>query len=97
MLVDADPHGMDILSVYRFGSQRMKHEAESLVSPKLRWIGLRASELTSFVSNSVLIRFCSHSPRFGIDRSKLIPLSEQDHKKVRSPRLALRFVGRLMR
>ncbi|KZT43660.1 DNA topoisomerase IV, alpha subunit [Sistotremastrum suecicum HHB10207 ss-3] len=68
MLVDADPHGMDILSLYRFGSQRMKHEAENLVSPKLRWIGLRASELTSF----------------GIDRSKLIPLSEQDHKKAMS-------------
>ncbi len=44
-LVDADPYGIDILSVYKYGSQRMSHENERLVAPNVRWLGLFGSEI----------------------------------------------------
>ena len=48
-LVDGDPYGLDILSVYKFGSMLMRHESESLVAKRVEWLGLWASELTEYV------------------------------------------------
>ncbi|PSS37869.1 hypothetical protein PHLCEN_2v337 [Hermanssonia centrifuga] len=44
-LVDADPYGIDILSVYKYGSTNMSHEQESLAAPRIRWGGVMSSEL----------------------------------------------------
>jgi meiotic recombination protein SPO11 len=44
-LVDADPHGLDILSTYKFGSHTMMHENELLVAPRLEWIGVKRSDI----------------------------------------------------
>jgi len=65
-LVDADPHGLDILSVYKYGTQKMKHEGETLESPNLKWIGLRFHDIASF----------------GLGHDALIPFTKHDHRKV---------------
>lgn len=44
-LVDCDPYGMDILSVYKYGSTSMLHEHESLAAPRLMWVGVKSEEL----------------------------------------------------
>ncbi|KAF8488396.1 Spo11/DNA topoisomerase VI subunit A [Gautieria morchelliformis] len=64
-LVDADAFGLDILSVYKFGSQSLAHERNRTTAPRIIWLGLWASELSSL----------------SIDRDDLIPLTEHDHKK----------------
>ncbi|KAG8882332.1 endodeoxyribonuclease [Tulasnella sp. 332] len=46
-LVDADPHGLDILSVFKFGSASMEHERETLEASRLEHIGVSATELHS--------------------------------------------------
>lgn len=48
-LVDGDPHGLDIVSVYKFGSMAFRHEANTLAAPRVECIGIWASELASQV------------------------------------------------
>jgi meiotic recombination protein SPO11 len=46
-LVDADPHGLDILSVYTNGSQATKFSydhADLALGDRLEWMGVKASE-----------------------------------------------------
>lgn len=47
-LVDADAYGLDILSVYKFGSNSMAHERHQLTAPRIEWIGIKGSELKRF-------------------------------------------------
>ncbi|KAF7983767.1 hypothetical protein HWV62_18966 [Athelia sp. TMB] len=44
-LVDGDAFGLDILSVYKYGSVSMRHESAKLVASRVEWIGVWASEL----------------------------------------------------
>ena len=44
-LVDGDAYGIDILSVYKFGSTCMQHEKEQLAAERVQWLGLWSSEL----------------------------------------------------
>jgi len=46
-LVDGDAHGLDIVSVYRFGSVGLRHEAHKLATSRVECIGIWASELAS--------------------------------------------------
>lgn len=39
ILVDADPHGVEIMCTYKFGSLTKIHNAEHLAVPKIEWIG----------------------------------------------------------
>jgi DNA topoisomerase VI subunit A len=48
-LVDGDAHGLDIVSVYKFGSMALRHEANKLAAPRVGCIGIWASELASYV------------------------------------------------
>jgi meiotic recombination protein SPO11 len=48
-LVDGDPYGIDILSVYKFGSLALKHEDSKLAAGRVEWAGIWASELQSCV------------------------------------------------
>ena len=45
-LVDCDPFGLDILSVYRYGSKGIQHENDHLATRRMKWLGLRTSELS---------------------------------------------------
>ncbi len=49
-LVDADPYGLDILSVYNYGSKALRHEDERLAADgKIKWLGVYCSELSRYV------------------------------------------------
>jgi meiotic recombination protein SPO11 len=45
MLIDGDPHGIEILSVYKYGSRSLQHENDTLAAPRLEWLGLWLTEL----------------------------------------------------
>ncbi|CDO76728.1 hypothetical protein BN946_scf184796.g22 [Trametes cinnabarina] len=77
-LVDGDAYGIDILSVYTYGSRRMRHEQDHLAAERIQWLGLWSSELS----------------RLGIQRDALIPITKHDEKKagydhIGDPALAL--------
>ncbi|KAI9509183.1 DNA topoisomerase IV alpha subunit [Russula earlei] len=67
-LVDGDAYGLDIVSVYKFGSLALRHEADKLAVPRVECIGIWTSELASF----------------GIGKDALIPISHADEKKAHS-------------
>lgn len=64
-LVDGDAFGIDILSVYKYGSRALQHENFKLAAERIKWLGLWSSELAPL----------------GIDRDALIPISKHDEKK----------------
>ncbi|KAJ3586716.1 hypothetical protein NHX12_013110 [Muraenolepis orangiensis] len=47
-LVDADPHGMEIMCIYKYGSVAMSFEAHRLTVPSVLWLGLLPSDLQRF-------------------------------------------------
>ncbi|KAF8514257.1 topoisomerase acting in meiosis, partial [Hysterangium stoloniferum] len=81
-LVDADAYGLDILSVYKNGSQTIRHHDGTWAAPRIQWIGLWGSEMIRFdraiAPHDWLI---GDRNSLGIDRDQLLPLSKHDHKK----------------
>ncbi|XP_043844756.1 meiotic recombination protein SPO11 isoform X2 [Dromiciops gliroides] len=67
-LVDADPHGIEIMCIYKYGSMSMSFEAHNLTVPTIRWLGLLPSDIK----------------RLNIPRDTLIPLTIRDHMKLDS-------------
>jgi len=47
-LVDSDPYGLKILSVYMSGSKNMSYDSASLTTPDIKWLGLRPSDLNRY-------------------------------------------------
>ena len=39
IIVDADPHGVEIMCTYKYGSMQMVHNSEHLAVPSIQWIG----------------------------------------------------------
>ncbi|KAI0042921.1 DNA topoisomerase IV, alpha subunit [Auriscalpium vulgare] len=68
ILVDGDAYGLEIASVYKYGSQSLRHESSRLAAARVKCIGVWASEL----------------PAMGIDRDTLLPISAADEKKARA-------------
>lgn len=64
-LMDGDPHGLDILLTYTFGSLTMAYDAEALVTPHIHWLGVLLSDCRTF----------------GIPAHCLLPLSTGDKQK----------------
>ncbi|XP_004636065.1 meiotic recombination protein SPO11 isoform X1 [Octodon degus] len=67
-LVDADPHGIEIMCIYKYGSLSMSFEAHNLTVPAARWLGLLPSDIK----------------RLNIPKESLIPLTKQDQMKLDS-------------
>ncbi|XP_050452631.1 meiotic recombination protein W68 [Cataglyphis hispanica] len=44
IIVDANPFGVDIMLLYRFGSSKFCRQNESLACPNARWLGIHPSE-----------------------------------------------------
>jgi meiotic recombination protein SPO11 len=44
-LVDGDPHGLDILSVYINGSGAMRYAGQALRVPEILWVGVRHADI----------------------------------------------------
>ncbi|XP_064626752.1 meiotic recombination protein SPO11-like [Lineus longissimus] len=66
-LVDADPHGIEILSIYKFGSKALSFEAHNLTVPAIKWLGVLPSDIQ----------------RLNVPNSALIPLTKPDVDKAR--------------
>eukprot|EP00898_Chlorokybus_atmophyticus_P005943 jgi/Chlat1/634/Chrsp103S01049 len=47
-LVDADPYGLKILSVYMSGSKNMSYDSANLTTPDIKWLGVRPSDLNRY-------------------------------------------------
>jgi meiotic recombination protein SPO11 len=47
-LMDADPYGLKILSVYTSGSKNMAYDSLNLTTPNIRWLGVRPSDLDRY-------------------------------------------------
>jgi meiotic recombination protein SPO11 len=47
-LVDADPYGLKIISVYMQGSKNMAFDSANLTTPDIKWLGVRPSDLEKF-------------------------------------------------
>uniref|UniRef100_A0A8C5DA56 DNA topoisomerase (ATP-hydrolyzing) n=1 Tax=Gouania willdenowi TaxID=441366 RepID=A0A8C5DA56_GOUWI len=67
-LVDSDPHGIEIMCIYKYGSMAMSFEAHSLTVPSVMWLGLLPSDLQ----------------RLQVPSDVLIPLTKNDEKKLSS-------------
>uniref|UniRef100_UPI0037E8211D meiotic recombination protein SPO11 n=1 Tax=Semicossyphus pulcher TaxID=241346 RepID=UPI0037E8211D len=67
-LVDADPHGIEIMCIYKYGSVAMSFEAHSLTVPSVMWLGLLPSDLQ----------------RLRVPEDALIPLTTRDESKLDS-------------
>ncbi|XP_019604125.1 meiotic recombination protein SPO11 isoform X2 [Rhinolophus sinicus] len=67
-LVDADPHGIEIMCIYKYGSMSMSFEAHNLTVPAIRWLGLLPSDIK----------------RLNIPKDTLIPLTKRDQMKLDS-------------
>ncbi|KAL0956680.1 hypothetical protein HGRIS_002808 [Hohenbuehelia grisea] len=67
-LVDGDPFGIDILSVFKYGSLALRHENDKLAAHRVEWLGLWASELIGL----------------GVDHDSLIPITAHDERKALS-------------
>uniref|UniRef100_A0A8C0VKF6 DNA topoisomerase (ATP-hydrolyzing) n=1 Tax=Cyanistes caeruleus TaxID=156563 RepID=A0A8C0VKF6_CYACU len=67
-LMDADPHGIEIMCIYKYGSVSMSFEAHHLTVPSVKWLGLLPSDLE----------------RLNICKDALIPFTKQDENKLAS-------------
>lgn len=47
-LVDSDPYGLKILSVYMSGSKNMSYDSANLTTPDIKWLGVRPSDLNKY-------------------------------------------------
>lgn len=47
-LVDSDPYGLKILSVYMSGSKNMSYDSSNLTTPDIKWLGVRPSDLDRY-------------------------------------------------
>jgi meiotic recombination protein SPO11 len=63
-LVDSDPYGLKILSVYMSGSKNMSYDSASLTTADIKWLGVRPSDLD----------------RYNIPEQCRLQMSEQDVK-----------------
>ena len=82
-VVDADPYGLDILSVYKYGSKSMQHENDKLAATRIKWLGLWASEVERYdYLNPDLGLTDALSTSFGIKEDGLLPITKHDEKKV---------------
>ncbi|XP_043216629.1 uncharacterized protein LOC122378966 isoform X2 [Amphibalanus amphitrite] len=66
-LLDADPHGLEIFFVYKYGSLARARESDRLTTPGLIWLGVRPTEVL----------------HLDIPRSALLPLTAADSSKAR--------------
>lgn len=77
-LVDSDPYGLHILLVYAIGSKRLSYESQFLVTPDIKWLGVRPSDLDKYqILKDVRI------PLSARDRDRALQLLEEEFIKAR--------------
>lgn len=81
-LVDADPYGIDIMSVFKYGSASMAHEHATSTTPTLRWVGLKSSELDRLVKSLLFSGPSCECSQTWRRPWALVPITRHDEKKV---------------
>lgn len=51
-LTDSDPHGVEIMSIYRSCSENMAFDSENLATPHINWIGFRPTNWDPYCGTS---------------------------------------------
>lgn len=74
-IVDHDPHGFNILSVYKFGSVALAHENHRLVVHEMKLLGVKNVDLGPLLNES--------SEANAATDNGIIPLTSHDRKKVK--------------
>lgn len=65
-LVDADPYGLNIMSVYTRGSKNMSFDSSNLTTPGIKWLGVRPSDLDRFkLPNQCRLEMTEHDIKLG--------------------------------
>jgi meiotic recombination protein SPO11 len=65
-LVDSDPYGLKILSVYMSGSKNMSYDSASLTTPDIKWLGVRPSDLDKYnIPEQCRLKMTDHDIKTG--------------------------------
>ncbi|XP_026687962.1 meiotic recombination protein SPO11-like, partial [Diaphorina citri] len=97
-LVDADPYGIEIMCVYRYGSLTLSPQALTLACPEIQWLGIHPTDIRHWASNpgpstlspQALTLACPEIQWLGIHPTDIrhwviptIPMTERDLSKLR--------------
>jgi meiotic recombination protein SPO11 len=82
-IVDADPYGLDILSVYKYGSKRMQHENDKLAATRIKWLGLWASEVERYDTLDPVLGFTDDTLPLALESRKMAYFQLQNTMKKR--------------
>lgn len=93
-LVDADPDGLNIMSVYKYGSLACAYDNALLNAPKLSWLGLRISTavsrtapfhaLESKLDANGCENYIESEPKSNGAEPVFLPLTRRDRRMARS-------------
>lgn len=65
-LVDSDPYGLKILSVYMSGSKNMSYDSAHLTTPDIKWLGVRPSDLDKYnIPEQCRLKMTEHDIKTG--------------------------------
>lgn len=65
-LVDSDPYGLKILSVYMSGSKNLSYDSSNLTTPDIKWLGVRPSDLNKYkIPNNCRLKMTEHDIKTG--------------------------------
>lgn len=65
-LVDSDPYGLKILSVYMSGSKNMSYDSGNLTTPDIKWLGVRPSDLDKYqIPEQCRLKMTEHDIKTG--------------------------------
>nr|CAG8638582.1 1835_t:CDS:2 [Entrophospora candida] len=61
---DSDPHGIDILNVYKYGSQAKSYDNENLAVQRFYWIGLQYKDRKDYnIPDDTLIKMTTNDKK----------------------------------
>ncbi|CAN8075159.1 unnamed protein product [Agarophyton chilense] len=84
-LVDSDPYGLKILSVYMSGSKNMSYDSANLTTPDIKWLGIRPSDLNKYgIPDQCRLAMTEHDIKTGKEllEEEFIKKNEQWYKEL---------------
>ena len=74
--MDFDPDGLSIMSTFKHGSRSLAHQTDSLACPRVEWLGVRSSDVSSLLVSSSTSAMSSAQVA-----AALLTLSVRDRRK----------------
>lgn len=84
-LVDSDPYGLKILSVYMSGSKNMSYDSANLTTPDIKWLGVRPSDLDKYgIPDQCRLAMSEHDVKTGKEllEEEFIKKNQEWHKEL---------------